>query len=84
MSVYLNEHVSESVLVSLFQEMETALKHFQSFQATKVSHQEYLAAIKTLKADNSDGNIYEINYCQEFYREQVEFNPYAGYLKLRV
>lgn len=82
LSVYLNEHVSESVLVSLFQEMETALKAFPKLQA-KMSHQEYLAAIKTLKAEIQYGNIYEINYCQEFYKEQVEFNPYAGYLKLR-
>jgi len=50
----------------------------------KIQRQEYLEAIKQLKSEIQFGNIYEINYCQEFYKEQVEVNVAAVYGMLNV
>lgn len=38
------------------------------------SKQDYLDQINFLKDQIQQGNLYEINYCQEFYAEQVELN----------
>tara|TARA_B110000046_G_scaffold28052_1_gene28777 strand:+ start:74001 stop:75272 length:1272 start_codon:yes stop_codon:yes gene_type:complete len=48
----------------------------------KMQRQEYLDAIKRLKSEIQFGNIYEINYCQEFYKDQVEVNSAAAYSML--
>lgn len=48
----------------------------------KMSRDEYLAAITTLKNEIQLGNIYEINYCQEFFAEEVELDTVSTYLKL--
>jgi len=41
----------------------------------KQSQSEYLKAIETLKEEIQFGNIYEINYCTEFYAENCNINP---------
>ena len=79
--VYLNEGVDDPMISSLFEEKLEGAKHFPEMHA-RMSKAEYLKAIIELKSEIQYGNIYEINYCQEFYAEQVEFNPYRGYLKL--
>lgn len=48
----------------------------------KMSRGEYLEAIRALKAEIQYGNIYEINYCQEFYAEEVELDCPATYARL--
>ncbi|MBC8046715.1 MAG: anthranilate synthase component I family protein [Fimbriimonadaceae bacterium] len=41
----------------------------------RVSKQNYLQKIKQLQQHIIEGNVYEINLCQEFYAEEVEINP---------
>ena len=48
----------------------------------KMSRGEYLEAIRALKVEIQYGNIYEINYCQEFYAEGVELDCSATYARL--
>jgi len=48
----------------------------------RLSKDEYLEKVKALQRHIQLGDIYEINFCQEFYAEQVEINPLALYLKL--
>ena len=42
----------------------------------------YLEKVKALQQHIQLGDIYEVNFCQEFYAEQVQINPINLYLKL--
>lgn len=42
----------------------------------RTSHEEYLSAVEKLKLHIQQGDIYEVNYCQEYFAENVEIkNP---------
>lgn len=49
----------------------------------RTNREEYLKHVNELKEEIQQGNIYEINYCQEYYVENVELNnPLSAYFKL--
>lgn len=48
----------------------------------KVSKEEYIKAVNRLKKHISFGDIYEINYCMEFYSEDAKINPAEVYERL--
>jgi para-aminobenzoate synthetase component 1 len=48
----------------------------------RVSRQEYISTVSKLKEHISKGDIYEINYCIEFYAENAMINPLSVYKKL--
>lgn len=49
----------------------------------RTSREDYLKNVNKLKEEIQQGNIYEINYCQEYYAENVELNnPLSAYFKL--
>jgi para-aminobenzoate synthetase component 1 len=48
----------------------------------RIQEQEYLSIIQQLQKHILRGDCYEINFCQEFYAEQVSLNPVAVYKKL--
>ena len=61
----------------------------QNFQALpyvlnpRTNRETYLENVRKLKDEIQHGNIYEVNYCQEFYAENVEIhNPLNAYFKL--
>lgn len=43
---------------------------------------EYLNAIRCVKEHIMRGDIYEMNYCQEFYAESTELDPITAYIDL--
>jgi len=47
-----------------------------------LSKQDYISTIKELKKEIQNGNIYEINYCIEFFIENVQIDPLSVFLKL--
>lgn len=50
---------------------------------SRVSKDEYLEHVEQLKNEIQQGNIYEVNYCQEFYAENVSIDyPLDSYFKL--
>lgn len=49
---------------------------------SRISHAEYIDTIKKLLSHIKAGDVYEINYCQEFFSETADFNPLETYLKL--
>lgn len=49
---------------------------------SRFSKPEYMNAVQKLKQHIQRGDIYEINFCQEFYSHS-EINPVSVYLKLR-
>lgn len=49
----------------------------------RISFDDYVKNVNQLKEEIQQGNIYEVNYCQEFYAENVELtNPLDVYFKL--
>ena len=49
----------------------------------RTSVEEYIKNVNLLKEEIQYGNIYEVNYCQEFYAENVDLtNPLETYFKL--
>lgn len=42
----------------------------------------YLKDVSAIRQHIIEGNVYELNYCQEFYAENCNINPLAVYLRL--
>ncbi len=49
----------------------------------RMTKTEYSSKVNELKKHIQLGNIYEVNFCQEFYAENVIINPHYIYLKMR-
>lgn len=47
-----------------------------------VSKKEYIDAVKHIQQHIINGDVYELNYCMEFYNEQVDCNPLSLYQQL--
>jgi para-aminobenzoate synthetase component 1 len=48
----------------------------------KISREEYLQKIQNLKQLILKGDLYEINFCQEYFVENIKLDPLTTYLKL--
>lgn len=48
----------------------------------KINRGEYIKTINTLKQEIHKGNIYEVNFCQEFFAENAKINPPGIYKRL--
>ena len=67
--------------------MEEEIDHnFHSFPyrfQARTSKERYISQVEKLKSHIQRGDIYEVNYCQEFYSENVELDyPLDTYFKL--
>lgn len=70
-------------LFTKINELETNYTANQNIKITpRLTKEEYLENVKALQQHIQLGDIYEVNYCQEFYAEEVELNPLSLYLKL--
>jgi para-aminobenzoate synthetase component 1 len=49
----------------------------------RMSRSEYISAVEKLLEHIQYGDIFEINFCQEFFAEDVEIDPVLTYLRLR-
>src|ERR1035437_620786 len=49
---------------------------------SKITKQEYIDSVTQLKQHIRKGDIYEVNFCQEFYAENIELNSVEIYEKL--
>lgn len=80
------EKNSESLeFLNYFLEEETDQNfHKYDFNFTpRISKEEYIEQVKKLKAHIQIGNIYEVNFCQEFYAENVSIEyAFDAYFKL--
>jgi len=84
--VYNSALYSEEQIHSIFKKINE-LKNVKSeptFSVVfpRVSKQTYLNNVKKLKEHIQLGDIYEVNYCQEFYTDGVTLNPIELYIKL--
>ncbi|MDQ3290638.1 MAG: anthranilate synthase component I family protein, partial [Bacteroidota bacterium] len=63
----------------------------QTFQKTakepiqakaSISKKEYIQRVEEIKKRILEGDVYELNFCQEFHAEVQEFNPVAAFISL--
>ena len=69
------EDVSSPAKEVDFYEEDFEIKH-------RVSRDEYLEVVKNILWHIQRGDVYELNYCQEFYSENAVINPAETYLQL--
>lgn len=48
----------------------------------RFSNDDYKQAVEKLKEQLQQGNIYEVTFCQEFYNDSANINPFETYIKL--
>jgi para-aminobenzoate synthetase component 1 len=53
------------------------------FVKARISREEYLTAVQELKYHIQRGDIYEVNFCQEFYSEKITVDAVDTYRKLK-
>jgi len=80
-NIYTTQEIKEMLkFIKLEKVIEDELSDIQVFP--RVSKEDYLANVNRLKKHIQLGDIYEINYCQEYFSENTETNPINIYLKL--
>ena len=50
----------------------------------RFSSSEYMDAVAHLKNFLQNGDIYEVTFCQEFYNDAAEINPFETFIKLGI
>jgi para-aminobenzoate synthetase component 1 len=85
---YLNEYFSETEVRETLEEIQIQEPPETEFSETKLKisqatrANEYMNAVKKLKEHIRLGDIYEVNYCTEFFAENARINPAELYQKL--
>lgn len=70
-------------IVSNIHQQQIEQEFFGNLQMQKrETKRKYLAKIKQIKSHIKRGDIYEMNYCQEFFAENAVLNPEALYMRL--
>ena len=59
-----------------------AVEHIAVKVTPRISKEEYLDKIRVMLEHIHRGDIYEANFCQEFYAENVEIHPFSIYRSL--
>ena len=60
----------------------SALSHLPSAIHSRLSKAEYIRTIEKIKQHVHRGDIYELNYCMEFFFEKAEIDPLEIFLRL--
>jgi len=81
------ENNDEDVNVLVDQILSTQVDQVEASLVPNIQHriskEEYVEAIKALKNHIRLGDIYEVNFCQEFYAENTRIDPLETYRSLR-
>ncbi len=84
---YEKENTEEDVKLLVEQILLTEIDSIQASLVSNIQHRitkdEYLNAVNALKNHIRLGDIYEVNFCQEFYAENVEVDPLETFRSLR-
>jgi para-aminobenzoate synthetase component 1 len=67
--------------ISQIQLSETSL-NFKGSVAQRFSQSAYITTVKKLQEHIQQGDIYEVTLCQEFYAEEVNFDPLTAFIAL--
>lgn len=77
-----NKHFAENFHGDLFPEEGAALSLPQFILRERTTKEEYISNVNSILRHIQRGDIYEMNYCIEFYAENVSIDPLAVYRKL--
>ena len=78
-----NSTLSSETIIQLIHQKAFAAKEEEHIELQpRISREEYIAAINQLLHHIQQGNIYEVNYCQEFFGHHSLHDPYALWTKL--
>jgi para-aminobenzoate synthetase component I len=81
--LYISKTKVEGILEAITKPSSLVSKTTESISIqSKISKLEYLTAVKALQQHIRKGDIYEVNYCQEFYATQAMIQPLDVYKKL--
>lgn len=82
-TIYLQEEIDKAVLGDLLniKAVECKPQKMPPFQP-RITKENYLEALQQVKDEIQFGNVYEINYCQEFYADHVDLNPKDVFIRL--
>ena len=82
LSIYLHDSQNSFKYsdLSLYDAQESS--HVQLEWKQRISSEEYLLKVQEIKNLIQRGDLYEMNYCQEFYANLVELRPLSVYRKL--
>jgi para-aminobenzoate synthetase component 1 len=70
-------------LISEIESISVDFKESKKIKITpRISKEEYLKTINQLKKHIQLGDIYEVNFCQEYFADNAEINPIDIYFKL--
>ena len=77
----------ESIPQKVFEDIQKSKPIRESEQVFKtlkprISKEEYIQTINSIRNNIIEGDIYEMNFCQEFYAENTSLNPYDTFLRL--
>lgn len=79
-----NENEAKQVITKI---NNTKIDYASSKEAIKINHrlskEEYVDTVNKLKQHIQRGDIYEVNFCQEFYSEETTINPLNIYIDLK-
>lgn len=86
---YHPDRKSESDIINLFKSIENLVAEEdkeqeapKSLPQSRVSKSEYIDNVKKIKEHIQLGDVYELNYCIEFFEEDVKINPAKVFQKL--
>lgn len=80
--LYTNEKEAERIFKLAFSENESKAIKSNCNVHERISKSEYIEAVNELKQHISRGDIYEINFCQEFYSRAATIDPADIYTRL--
>jgi len=80
---HLKEYSSfEDDIRSLFEKSDSTASTQKSVLLPRITKPQYIEAVDKLQQHIHQGDIYEVNYCQEFFSEQKLENPFATWQRL--
>jgi para-aminobenzoate synthetase component 1 len=78
-----NSEIFDFLNYFLEEETDVNFHKFNIEFKSRTTKENYIENVKKIKASIQRGDVYEVNYCQEFYAENVEINyPLDTYFKL--
>jgi len=81
--LHYHEDINPQTIIEEIENTELVVGMNKTDLQPRISRNEYLETIAKIKSFIKRGDIYEVNFCQEFYDENAEINPYDVYIALK-
>tara|TARA_B100000795_G_scaffold248097_1_gene214759 strand:+ start:109 stop:1392 length:1284 start_codon:yes stop_codon:yes gene_type:complete len=82
LAIYHHESSAVFDLETLSRTSQETEIYFENSIKHRVEKQQYITDVNLIKEHIQRGDIYEMNYCQEFYAEKTNLNPFDTFTRL--